>query len=429
MGVNFDVTSFTKAKIFNPREVGYEDSVDIICEELRKTGQSFIKIGWYLKHIYEEKLYTKEGYSNIYECAQDKFHMSQGTTTRYINLCNEYSIGHDSPELDKKYVDYNISQLFEMLPMKEEQLEKVTPDMTVKQIRDIKNETTNGPDDGEIREFCRKYLSDISVNEKNNLKEYMILHYGECHAGGGDSDFDYQCGLRGIRINDSDEITWTQFVKRVKELEELIPGSCFKAKSGVSGEIVEADGDSDIPGQTSLEEDFPEYLPETEHVDSDFQKKEHATSHKKASKEKQEYVTSHKEPVEPADVSDDPKENMVIDSSCIENHDQPELPMLKNNDQRKEWLGNYKAWGLWYRDENIDVNYYKYDFPDGSRLIVAEYPQRHSYYSSGTQDEQFYHLLEKNKKGYEKAYDEKYRHQTDSETYLVEFLKEVQKKG
>lgn len=54
---------------------------------------------------------------------------------------------------------------------------------------------------------------------------------------------------------------------------------------------------------------------------------------------------------------------------------QPELPKLKNNDQRKEWLRNYKDWGLWYHDDRIDVNYYKYDFEDGSRLVVAEYPK------------------------------------------------------
>lgn len=107
---------------------------------------------------------------------------------------------------------------------------------------------------------------------------------------------------------------------------------------------------------------------------------------------------------------------------------QPELPVLKNNDQRKEWLAAYKEWGFWYRDENLDVNYYKYDFQDGSRLVVAEYPQRHSYYSSEYRDEHYYHLLEKNKKGYGKPYDEKFRHQTDSESYLVEFLKNLQKK-
>jgi hypothetical protein len=49
---------------------------------------------------------------------------------------------------------------------------------------------------------------------------------------------------------------------------------------------------------------------------------------------------------------------------------QPELPILKNNDQRKEWAENYKAWGEWYYDENIDCHYYKYDFQNGDRLIV-----------------------------------------------------------
>ena len=109
---------------------------------------------------------------------------------------------------------------------------------------------------------------------------------------------------------------------------------------------------------------------------------------------------------------------------------QPELPALKNNDQRKEWLANFKSWGLWYRDENIDVNYYKYDFIDGSRLVVAEYPQRYCYWNGRRKDEHYFHLIEKDKKGYNgNAYDEQYRQQTDSETYLVEFLKNLQKKG
>lgn len=112
-----------------------------------------------------------------------------------------------------------------------------------------------------------------------------------------------------------------------------------------------------------------------------------------------------------------------------EEPEQPELPLLKNNDQRKYWLMKYKDWGLWYRDERIDVNYYKYDFEDGSRLVVTEYPQRHSYWRDDVLDEYYYHLLEKNKKGYKNVYDEAYRHSPDSETYLVDFLKNLQKKG
>lgn len=107
------------------------------------------------------------------------------------------------------------------------------------------------------------------------------------------------------------------------------------------------------------------------------------------------------------------------------------LPMLKNNDQRKSWIEDYKAWGMWYRDENIDVNYYKYDFSDGSHLIAAEYPQREFYWSNEIRDEVYYHLVEKGKQKYNGlgAYDEKYQNSTTSVGEIVEYLKEIQKKG
>ncbi len=120
-------------------------------------------------------------------------------------------------------------------------------------------------------------------------------------------------------------------------------------------------------------------------------------------------------------------EDMNGDETAAET--QQELPVLKNNDQRKQWLNDYKKFGLWYRDDNIDVNYYKFDFPDGSRLVVAEYPQRPVYWKGGMEDEYYYHLLEKDKQGYNRTYDERYRQQADSESYLVEFLKNLQKKG
>ena len=113
-----------------------------------------------------------------------------------------------------------------------------------------------------------------------------------------------------------------------------------------------------------------------------------------------------------------------------EEPEQPELPKLRNNDQRKEWLNNYKEWGVWYRDKNIDVNYYKYDFEDGSRLVVAEYPQREQAWKCVPRDEYYYHLLEKGRRKAgttDEIYDHQYIQYADSETYLVEFLKNLQK--
>lgn len=324
------------AGFFDPKEMGYRDSIDIIKDESVKIQKSFVKIGWYLKHIRDNELYIEEGYANIYECAVDQLGYSQSTVSRFINICEKFSKDKDSPELDDKYAGFDKSQMIEMLPLEKEDLEKVTPKMTVKEIREIKE------------------------NRKKKTG----------NANGS---------------NDANKMG--------------------------------------LPGQTSIEEDFPEYMPDASDSKSpDLQEECHAMSH-----EGQE--TGENEP----HGDSQPTEDIVVDGTFTEmvtfpqKTIQPELPILKNNDQRKEWLGKYKEWGLWYRDDNIDVNYYKFDFDDGSRLVVAEYPQR-SYYSNESKDEHYYHLLKKNTKRGGDIYDEKYRCQPDCETELIEFLKNLQRR-
>lgn len=113
---------------------------------------------------------------------------------------------------------------------------------------------------------------------------------------------------------------------------------------------------------------------------------------------------------------------------------QPELPKLKNNNQRKDWLNTYKSWGLWYRDDNIEVNYYKYDFDNGARLIAEVYPVEATKYWDA-HDACYLHLVggpepPKGQYGIGKwTRNEKYSRYPNSETELVEFLKELQKGG
>lgn len=112
------------------------------------------------------------------------------------------------------------------------------------------------------------------------------------------------------------------------------------------------------------------------------------------------------------------------------------LPVMKNNDQRKEWLRNYKLWGLWYEDKNIGVKYYKYDFENGARLIAEEYaPDPHnqnSWWVSNLTESFYMHLVggpePERKGGIPKwTYHTRYNKFPNSETELVEFLKELQK--
>lgn len=113
-----------------------------------------------------------------------------------------------------------------------------------------------------------------------------------------------------------------------------------------------------------------------------------------------------------------------------------DLPVMRNNDQRKEWLRNYKSWGLWYEDKNIEVKYYKYDFDNGARLIVEEYTpdleNNKSWWVSSIKESYYMHLVggpEPDRAGGvpKWTYHTRYNKFPNSETELVEFLKEMQK--
>ena len=135
--------------------------------------------------------------------------------------------------------------------------------------------------------------------------------------------------------------------------------------------------------------------------------------------------------------------NLVRDCLDDENIDdgksvmeQLPLPVMRNNDQRKEWLKNYKDWGLWYTDEHIGVRYYKYDFANGARLIAEEYDRDtvHSQWVSDHTESYYMHLIggpePERKSGIPKwTQHGRYNKFPNSESELVEFLKEVQRES
>lgn len=113
-----------------------------------------------------------------------------------------------------------------------------------------------------------------------------------------------------------------------------------------------------------------------------------------------------------------------------EDVEQTPLPKLKNNEQRKEWLNNYRSWGIWYKDEHIGVTYYRYQFENGAVLIIEEYENENEY--TGAYISSYFHLVggpePPRKNGIPKwSRNKKYNRYQNNETELIEFLKEIQK--
>lgn len=118
--------------------------VDSIKKALLGTAYNFCEIGYWLWYIREYKLYQEDGFLNIYDFSRNVLNISRGNVSKLINICVRFSARTvnltPGQTLKKEYSYYSVSQLAEMLYLSDKKLEQVTPDMTIKEIRDIKEQ-------------------------------------------------------------------------------------------------------------------------------------------------------------------------------------------------------------------------------------------------------------------------------------------------
>lgn len=326
-----------------------------IKRTMRRSAKDAVQLGYMLRRVAEEKLWV-DTYADFDSYLQTELQMDYTLANRFIGINKRFSFMGNSMEIADKYEQYSQGLLIEMLSMTPEQEAKVTPDMTVRQAREIKK-----------RGMKPKQPSVLPVPEE----EEIIV----------EGDF-----------------------REIKEPEKVATSQPEKLTPAEPDEIAKLRG---------LLEEKKRELGECLKVDAVDPLPDGYVYERKIMVGALANMLCELENMQDAEPEPEPE--------------QPELPILKNNDQRKEWLSKYKNWGLWYRDERIDVNYYKYDFQDGSRLVVEEYPQRRCNWRDEKWDGVYYHLMEKNCKGYKSTYDKQYVHSADSETYLVEFLKNLQR--
>lgn len=113
-------------------------------------AKQFVYIGFLLWEVKQYHYYGEKGYSNVYDYAESELGFKKSSTKNFIAVAETFGNRYfHSPwtrsvlptmTLQPEYKDFNYSQLCEMLSMSDKQREKVTPDMTVKQIRELKRE-------------------------------------------------------------------------------------------------------------------------------------------------------------------------------------------------------------------------------------------------------------------------------------------------
>ena len=120
-------------------ELSLQQAKQEIREEMAKTAQSFIVIGYRLRQILDSGAYIQDGYNDFNEFAKKEFGLSQSGTSRFISINKNYSENGYGAMLKEEYRGYSCSQLTEMLSLSENDRTLVSEGMPVAQIREVKD--------------------------------------------------------------------------------------------------------------------------------------------------------------------------------------------------------------------------------------------------------------------------------------------------
>ena len=138
-----------------------------IKDNICKTAQSFIAIGYYLKYVRDNSLFLEDSYESIWEFAYEEFNFSRSWASRCISVNDKFSQGGNSPILQEQFKEYKKGLLAELLYLTDEQIAKTTPLTTKVQIRDIR---TGGID------YCEADVDKgVRPQKYQNLKHYKMI--------------------------------------------------------------------------------------------------------------------------------------------------------------------------------------------------------------------------------------------------------------
>lgn len=461
----------------------YQEAKDILREKMYNLKMNFIAAGYYLKYIRDHEQFREDGYESIWEFAEDNYGIKKSTASRWMAMNDKFSQGGNSPILAEEFRGFEKSQLQEMLYLDDKQMEAVTPDMTVKEIREVRKpeepvKELKKPDEtdrGYLKAAARKLIESLHkwfladfMNRVDLVERSPVELKKKLGKDGRVWHFLTEKGVARINLFDDCVQIWDEKNECIGDFDWFYLAAAIQSMWNIVAleNAQKLRQESVATSQQKEPEPILDMNPPEEPSEPDAVAEESVEVVDVAEVEPAEEL--YEETTDQSDIDllgdelEKAKENLDLMLSCYSEKDirvrkqkllvgalagmlcdldvvdvpeseQPELPIFRNNDQRKAWLRDYKAWGLWYEDKNIGATYYKYDFENGARLIAETYIHPGDKYLP-EHESSFLHLVGGpepiRKNGISKwVRHEKYDRFPSNETELVEFLKYVQKEG
>lgn len=160
-----------------------KENISSAKNKLNGLKKDFVRIGYLLRKIDDNKLYEQDGYKSIAEFAKKECNLSPSDVSRFIKINKRYSIDGNSPELREEFLEYGQSKLAAMLTLPDSDLAMIDPQTSREDIRELNRFNKSVPDPGansDIEQLIRDfYISQELVRKavavKNNVKELREL--------------------------------------------------------------------------------------------------------------------------------------------------------------------------------------------------------------------------------------------------------------
>lgn len=273
-----------------------------IKRRLNHLAESFVAIGYRLKQIRDTEAYRQDGYNTIFEFAEKELGLTKSPTSRFMAINDKYSVGGNSLELREEFIGLGKSRLSEMLTMDPEDYVLITAQTSIKDIREIKRMEKAAGENEVLTKFQEVLRKEYA--SKDRRKELIEIANAKCiddikaavipegyrlmKKGVLVIKFeDEKITVRTMGVSGVQELTWSEILNEYDQAFDLGAADPWKATYGEIEEEVKPEPkkvekkpeskkptkaesmpvatsqqEEQVVGQTSIEKDFPEYLPE-----------------------------------------------------------------------------------------------------------------------------------------------------------------------
>ena len=380
-------------------DVSLEEAETSIRASLKDAARSVIAVGHYLKVIRDKELYREAGYENVWDYAADRFGFSKSTASRYMTRNDKFSVGGNSPILAEEFRRA-------MRAMREGNSTKEKAQQIQKEL------SPYGAHCYGCSEYSFSWHSfakgmDWEVNGKKiHLTYARLASELLCMYDPQLNQFDEKPD-----IDDEHEEPAEMSAEQQQEHEEKTKtGKCIH--DGISRcTLSEEDKEKDGTGEDCAHHCCWNCVKRDGCNIECYASSKRKTLDDEAAAEDEENA---EQPAEPIEFDRKTLEDMirnaqeVLDQMCdywVENQpytyakynmmiqayklllkeydesnqkldpveQQPELPLLKNDKQRAEFIDAYEEWPLWIDNQETGEKYYRYELPDGTSFVIKTY--------------------------------------------------------